>query len=67
MSLCPRCEQCGSQFEPLDGGICPVCSRLLCGACLRGRWQSWLPRLGGGETCGRCRAEARDEPDGEGT
>lgn len=61
MSLEPCCEQCRNTFSPLDGGICPHCQRLLCGSCLRGRWASLFPRLGGGETCTRCR-EAESSP-----
>jgi hypothetical protein len=66
MSILPRCEKCGDQFDPLSGGICASCGRLLCGKHLRGWLRSLLPALGTERpVCADCRAgwrPARPEP-----
>jgi hypothetical protein len=60
MSIQPRCEQCGAAFDPLTGGICSSCGRLLCGRHLRGWLRSLLPALGTDRpTCVECSAGRR--------
>lgn len=39
MSIAATCEQCRTQFDPVTGGICAECGRLLCARHLRG----WRP------------------------
>ena len=46
MVMPARCEQCGDEFDPLDGGICPACRRLLCPA-HRWGWRRLFRRAGG--------------------
>ncbi|MFN2565064.1 MAG: hypothetical protein ABR499_08670 [Gemmatimonadaceae bacterium] len=60
MSILPRCEQCGGEFDPLTGGICASCGRLLCGRHLRGWLRSLLPTIGTARpVCVDCRAGRR--------
>jgi hypothetical protein len=41
VSIAATCEQCHTRFDPVTGGICAQCHRLLCGRHLRG----WRPAL----------------------
>lgn len=53
-----RCEQCRQQFDPVYGGACTRCCRLLCAEDLHGPlWRRLLARLGAFTTpsCVRCR------------
>lgn len=50
------CDECRVPFDPVKGGVCPRCGRLLCGEHFYG---SFLRRLqgivGGRPACVRCR------------
>jgi hypothetical protein len=60
VSVAARCEQCGTAFDPLSGGICAACGRLLCGRHLRGWLASLLPPLGSdAPRCPDCRRSDR--------
>jgi hypothetical protein len=41
VSLAATCEQCQQRFDPLTGGACARCRRVLCGRHLRG----WRPAI----------------------
>ena len=50
------CEECGARFDPLGGGICEACGRLLCARHLRGWLRGLLPPLAAGRlVCVACR------------
>jgi len=55
------CDECRATFDPVSGGVCPACRRLLCGAHYYGG--SPLRRLqallGGRPRCPKCRMEGR--------
>ena len=56
-SLKPTCDVCRLPFDPVKGGVCPTCRRLLCPQHMFG---SPLVRLwavvGGRPSCVDCRA-----------
>lgn len=68
VSIAATCEECQRSFEPLSGGACARCKRLLCGRHLRG----WRPAVfalfeRARPECVRCRrAAARGEAPGVG-
>jgi len=43
-TLVMECDQCRERFDPIQGGVCPRCERLLCNRHLYG---SWVRRLRG--------------------
>ena len=53
------CDECRTRFDPVHGGVCPSCRRLLCTTHLYGsfvrRLQGML-LLGGPPQCPYCRA-----------
>jgi hypothetical protein len=53
-----QCDRCRTVFDPVYGGVCESCGRLLCGRCVYGsvfrRLQSYLP--GAKLICTECRA-----------
>ena len=52
-----RCERCGDPFDPVFGGACAECRRLLCGPDLFGsRYQRLRSWLGLEVRCVECRA-----------
>lgn len=53
-----RCDACGIEFDPVYGGACPSCRRLLCPAHFYGgsRLQRWRGYLGLDVKCVECRA-----------
>ena len=61
------CDRCGARFDPVSGGVCARCRRILCGDHLHG---SLVQRLrvtlfGGTPTCIYCRAAVRDAASSE--
>jgi hypothetical protein len=55
-----ECDRCGLPFEPMKGGLCQRCDRILCGADLHGDLLSrWRAALTGRSICVECRAKAR--------
>ena len=59
------CDRCGARFDPIRGGVCEQCRRILCGEHLHGtRWQRLRTQLFGGPTvCIYCRAESARTPE----
>lgn len=52
------CERCGLPFEPIKGGLCQRCDRILCAADLHGDLLSrWKAALTGRTICVECRAK----------
>ncbi|HET6701419.1 MAG TPA: hypothetical protein VFH14_06440 [Gemmatimonadaceae bacterium] len=52
------CERCGLPFEPIKGGLCPRCDRILCAADLHGDiFSRWKAALTGRAICVECRAK----------
>jgi hypothetical protein len=52
------CERCGLPFEPLKGGLCQRCDRILCPADLHGDVLSrWRAAITGRAICVECRAK----------
>jgi hypothetical protein len=43
-TLVMECDSCRTRFDPIQGGVCPTCERLLCNRHLYG---SWVRRLRG--------------------
>jgi hypothetical protein len=43
-TLVLECDSCRTRFDPIEGGVCPTCERLLCNRHLYG---SWLRRFRG--------------------
>lgn len=51
------CEACGEKFDPVYGGACTSCRRLLCSEHLYGsRWWRLLGYVGREVKCVECRA-----------
>lgn len=53
------CDECRTPFDPVRGGVCPSCRRLLCATHLYGsflRRVQGLLMLGGAPRCPYCRA-----------
>lgn len=51
------CEACGERFDPVYGGACPSCRRLLCSTHLYGsRWQRLRGYFGREVQCVDCRS-----------
>src|SRR5688500_281596 len=51
-----ECERCGLPFEPIKGGLCQRCDRILCAADLHGDLLSrWRAALTGRVICVECR------------
>ena len=61
MVMPARCEECGTSFDPLTGGICPACRRLLCATHLRGWFAGvfGLPRSADVTLCRACQRAGR--------
>jgi hypothetical protein len=61
MVMPARCEECGTAFDPLTGGICPSCRRLLCARHLRGWFVGWfgLSRSADATVCVACQRAGR--------
>jgi hypothetical protein len=54
-----KCERCGLPFEPIKGGLCQRCDRILCAADLHGDLLSrWKAALTGRAICVECRQRA---------
>ena len=57
------CDECGVSFDPVHGGVCSRCGRLLCGKHVFGsivrRVQSWL---GFALVCTVCRSGRTPAP-----
>ena len=52
------CERCGLPFEPMKGGLCQRCDRILCAADLHGDILSrWRAAITGRAICVECRAK----------
>lgn len=50
------CDECGRAFDPVQGGVCPRCGRLLCGMHLyRSLLRKMLGYLGVPTDCAQCR------------
>ena len=62
-TVAAECERCGVRFDPVSGGVCSVCRRILCDAHLNGsffrRARTWF---GAAPVCVFC-ADAADGPD----
>ncbi len=60
MVMPARCEECDSEFDPMTGGICPRCQRLLCASHLRGWFAGvfGLPRSAEAIVCRACQRAA---------
>ena len=62
-SMLAACDECRLPFDPVNGGVCSRCNRLLCGRHIFGsvlrRLQSWL---GTPLICTTCRAGATPPP-----
>jgi hypothetical protein len=60
-SVRTECDVCDYRFDPLHGGVCDSCNRILCIDHLHG---SWLRRLrvdlGAKNICVECRAGVTD-------
>ncbi|HJR67502.1 MAG TPA: hypothetical protein VJ802_13820 [Gemmatimonadaceae bacterium] len=51
-----QCERCSLPFEPIKGGLCQRCDRILCSADLHGDTLSrWRAALTGRAICVECR------------
>ncbi|HEY0972525.1 MAG TPA: hypothetical protein VGE02_16260 [Gemmatimonadales bacterium] len=62
-----KCDECRMPFDPVRGGVCPRCRRLLCGRHYYGSFLSRLQgMLGMVPLCPRCRAARGAPPAGEG-
>ncbi|TAJ99065.1 MAG: hypothetical protein EPO39_17055 [Candidatus Manganitrophaceae bacterium] len=59
MTLIPltlmECDQCQRRFDPMDGGICSKCRRLLCSRHLHGWFQGWRVFKRDAPLCVNCR------------
>ena len=56
-SLMAACDECGRAFDPVKGGVCPACGRLLCGEHFYGSLlRRMLGYLGVPTRCVRCRS-----------
>jgi hypothetical protein len=63
-ALLARCDECRLPFDPVWGGGCPSCGRLLCGVHLYGAGLKRLAAyLGTRKPCVRCRNQL-SQPDG---
>ena len=50
------CERCGLPFEPMKGGLCHRCDRILCPADLHGDiFSRWRAAITGRALCVECR------------
>ena len=58
-TVAAECERCGVRFDPVTGGVCSVCRRILCDAHLNGsffrRARTWF---GAAPVCVYCAAAA---------
>lgn len=56
-TVAAECERCGVRFDPVSGGVCSVCRRILCDAHLNGsflrRARTWF---GAAPVCVYCAA-----------
>lgn len=53
-----ECDRCGLPFEPIKGGLCQRCDRILCPADLHGDLLSrWRAAITGRPICVECRAK----------
>ncbi|MDQ4081260.1 MAG: DUF2043 domain-containing protein [Gemmatimonadota bacterium] len=51
-----KCERCGLPFEPMKGGLCQRCDRILCPTDLHGSTVArWRAALTGRAICVECR------------
>jgi hypothetical protein len=51
-----ECERCGLPFEPMKGGLCQRCDRILCATDLHGDlFSRWKAALTGRAICVECR------------
>jgi hypothetical protein len=61
-TVAAECERCGVRFDPVTGGVCSVCRRILCDAHLNGsffrRARTWF---GAAPVCVYCAAAAPTE------
>jgi hypothetical protein len=56
-SYLAQCERCGVRFDPVKGGVCPSCNRILCGTHMYGSWLRRLrSQLGAKLVCAACAA-----------
>ena len=56
-----ECERCGLPFEPMKGGLCQRCDRILCSADLHGDlFSRWKAALTGRAICVECRRTRSD-------
>lgn len=64
-TVAAECERCGVRFDPVSGGVCSVCRRILCDAHLNGsflrRARGWF---GAAPVCVHCVASAPAARDG---
>lgn len=52
-----RCDECRVSFDPVGGGVCPNCRRLLCGEHYFGSFLRRVQAMVGGRPwCVACRA-----------
>ena len=57
------CDECRAVFDPVKGGVCPRCRRLLCGEHYYGSILRRLQGLAGRPpACVRCRGGAEPGP-----
>ena len=54
-SISFRCDECGGQFAPADGGLCATCQRMLCWRHLYGWFGGWRRFMGREAVCVHCR------------
>jgi hypothetical protein len=55
-----QCERCGAWFDPVHGGVCASCGKILCIAHLHGSMLARLRSLLGGQpVCAACRSARR--------
>ena len=54
-----ECDICDYRFDPIHGGVCDKCQRILCMKHLHGSWirRLWVD-LGAANVCVECRAGA---------
>lgn len=58
-SMLAKCDECRTMFDPVHGGVCARCHRLLCGHHIYGSLLRRLKSyLGGALLCTACRAGA---------
>ncbi len=58
-STLAQCDQCSMRFDPVYGGVCPSCGRLLCARHLYGEGaRRFLKYFGVRTVCAQCRASA---------